>query len=205
MLQALEAQAKEIPEALSSVLLNYKALKKKIKAIPAADGEGGCQSEAEADFVRTLNADVEKFNELFMDKEEIAVMKLASLAEDVQRLKKSLEAEKGNTISLSSRASALMRSLVDFHGDLVLTLHWSLINYSALSKILKKHDKRTGVQIRQPYLTSILQQVSLILRKTGPSSHSLSTSSAAFQQHVHPEQTGQKSRDSGGGGGGARS
>lgn len=49
-------------------------------------------------------------------------------------------------------------ALVQFHGELVLLLHWSLLNYAAVVKILKKHDKRTGVLLRAPYLANVLQQ-----------------------------------------------
>ncbi|GLI68571.1 hypothetical protein VaNZ11_013037 [Volvox africanus] len=48
--------------------------------------------------------------------------------------------------------------LVQFHGEMVLLLHWSLLNYAAVVKILKKHDKRTGVLLRAPYLANVLQQ-----------------------------------------------
>ena len=40
-----------------------------------------------------------------------------------------------------------------------MTMHWSQINYSAIVKILKKHDKRTGVLLRAPYLANVLHQV----------------------------------------------
>ena len=30
------------------------------------------------------------------------------------------------------------------HGEMVLLLHWSSLNYAGLTKILKKHDKCTG-------------------------------------------------------------
>lgn len=49
--------------------------------------------------------------------------------------------------------------LVQFHGEMVLLLHWSLLNYAAVVKILKKHDKRTRVLLRAPYLANVLQQV----------------------------------------------
>ncbi|GFR41498.1 hypothetical protein Agub_g2192 [Astrephomene gubernaculifera] len=48
--------------------------------------------------------------------------------------------------------------LVQFHGEMVLLLHWSLLNYAAVVKILKKHDKRSGVLLRAPYLANVLQQ-----------------------------------------------
>lgn len=42
---------------------------------------------------------------------------------------------------------------------MVLLLHWSLLNYAAVVKILKKHDKRSGLLLRAPYLANVLQQV----------------------------------------------
>lgn len=41
---------------------------------------------------------------------------------------------------------------------MVLLLHWSLLNYNAVVKILKKHDKRTGLLLRAPFLANVLQQ-----------------------------------------------
>lgn len=44
-------------------------------------------------------------------------------------------------------------------GEMVLLLHWSFLNYAAVTKILKKHDKRTGRQLKDQYLAHALQQV----------------------------------------------
>lgn len=54
------------------------------------------------------------------------------------------------------------KQMVDFHGELVLLLHWSLVNYAAVAKILKKHDKLTGSRLRAPVLASVLHQVSWV-------------------------------------------
>lgn len=43
-------------------------------------------------------------------------------------------------------------------GEIVLLLHWGLLNYAAVTKILKKHDKQTGVPLRAPYLEAVLKQ-----------------------------------------------
>ncbi|EFJ43033.1 hypothetical protein VOLCADRAFT_96781 [Volvox carteri f. nagariensis] len=67
----------------------------------------------------------------------------------------------GTSSSSSPHFSALQEvksRLVQFHGEMVLLLHWSLLNYAAVVKILKKHDKRTGVLLRAPYLANVLQQ-----------------------------------------------
>lgn len=50
------------------------------------------------------------------------------------------------------------RAFADFHGELVLMEHWTSLNYTALVKILKKHDKRSSLRLRSPVLVSALQQ-----------------------------------------------
>lgn len=54
---------------------------------------------------------------------------------------------------------SMLLMLCPHAGELVMVLHWSLINYSAIVKILKKHDKRSGVLLRAPYLANVLTQV----------------------------------------------
>jgi hypothetical protein len=48
--------------------------------------------------------------------------------------------------------------VVDFHGEMVLLLNYSGINYTGLAKILKKYDKRTGGLLRLPVVAGVLQQ-----------------------------------------------
>ena len=53
---------------------------------------------------------------------------------------------------------AAYKCFVDFHGELLLLLHWSLLAYTGLVKILKKHLKRTGLPVRAPQLENLLSQ-----------------------------------------------
>ncbi|KAM0920991.1 hypothetical protein ACQ4PT_007207 [Festuca glaucescens] len=58
-------------------------------------------------------------------------------------------------------AEELMRvgkEIVDFHGEMVLLVNYSALNYTGLVKILKKYDKRTGALIRLPFIQRVLQQ-----------------------------------------------
>lgn len=48
--------------------------------------------------------------------------------------------------------------MVDFHGEMVLLLNYSSINYTGLAKILKKFDKRTGGVLRLPFIAGVLRQ-----------------------------------------------
>lgn len=47
---------------------------------------------------------------------------------------------------------------VDLHGQLLLLVHWSILAYTGLVKILKKHHKRTGFPICAPHLENLLSQ-----------------------------------------------
>ena len=53
---------------------------------------------------------------------------------------------------------AAYKRFVDFHGELLLLLHWSLLAYTGLVKILKKHLKRTGRPVGAPQLDDLLSQ-----------------------------------------------
>ena len=44
------------------------------------------------------------------------------------------------------------------HGELVLLLSWSQLNYQGLVKILKKHDKHSSLTLKNPFLQNALQQ-----------------------------------------------
>jgi hypothetical protein len=44
-------------------------------------------------------------------------------------------------------------------GAQVLLENYSSLNYTGLVKILKKHDKRTGMLLRMPYINNVLRQV----------------------------------------------
>ena len=50
------------------------------------------------------------------------------------------------------------KQFVDFHGELLLLVHWSILAYTGLVKILKKHHKRTGLLVKAPHLDNLLSQ-----------------------------------------------
>ncbi|KAL5559805.1 hypothetical protein UlMin_036016 [Ulmus minor] len=160
------------------MFLSYKYLKKQLKLIypkegdepPAkrlrlADGDGDCDGDggdlaaAEinddgevtkevADFVKLLREQIEKFNEFFLQKEEDYVIAWKELQDRIEKAKDANEdlAEVG-------------RKVVDLHGEMVLLEIYSILNYTGLVKITKKHDKRSGAPlIRMPFIQSVLQQ-----------------------------------------------
>lgn len=120
----------------------------------AADGAAAIElaggiAEEDREFVATLNTDLSRVNSYFMEKEEEAVIRLRELEDRLEAAREGLDAPD---------LEQLRNELVDFHGELVLMLHWSLVNYAAVAKILKKHDKMTGSRLRAPVLASVLHQ-----------------------------------------------
>lgn len=140
-----------------AMFLDYKKLKKVLKDLAgkgagppaAAGGEGGAGnlSEEEVQFIATLNEEVKKFNEFFVDKEEEYVIQ-------VRDLEDRMKAPGGD----GAGAVEVQRALVELHGELVLQLHWSSLNYTSLIKILKKHDKISDISLRSPFLKTVLSQ-----------------------------------------------
>lgn len=138
------------------------------------------------EFIDELNDELNSFNDLFIDREEDFVIRLKTLQDKVAAFlfssSLSAAATPANAVTdadtthhasgtgnagapnvptrASSRSSTSMRlrsELVDFHGEIVLLLNWSMVNYTALTKLLKKHDKLTGNCLREKYLENALQ------------------------------------------------
>ena len=105
------------------------------------------RSLADAVFPQELN----KFNDFFMEKEEELVMLDSALGERASKL---LADPAAPPELLASTCTALAK----FHGELVLLEHWCSLNYAALVKILKKHDKRSRLSLRLPILVNVLHQ-----------------------------------------------
>ncbi|MCL7028607.1 hypothetical protein MKW94_003169 [Papaver nudicaule] len=170
--KSLSNQIEETLPEWGDKFLSYKELKKRLKlidpkvgerssnkrlrAIDDADEEFSIVTEdelkgmtrEEIDFIRLLEAELEKFNWFFVDKEEEYIIRLKELQDRVAKAK-----ESSNEELIKAR-----KEIVDFHGEMVLLENYSALNYTGLVKILKKYDKRTGAVIRLPFIQRILQQ-----------------------------------------------
>ncbi|GMJ07716.1 ARABIDOPSIS THALIANA SPX DOMAIN GENE 2, SPX domain gene 2 [Hibiscus trionum] len=150
--------------------LPYKDLKKQLKLIYPKDGndkqpnkrprldstdggdggfkeEEGEVSKEVMDFVLLLEAEVEKFNAFFVEKEEDYVIKWRELQHRAEKAKAS-----------DRELTEVGREIVDFHGEMVLLENYSALNYTGLVKIIKKYDKRSGALVRLPFIQKVLQQ-----------------------------------------------
>ncbi|PSR84507.1 SPX domain-containing protein [Actinidia chinensis var. chinensis] len=164
--KSLRNQIEETLPEWRDKFLSYKELKKRLKLIEprggnraskrprvsgdCTDGGGGGGEEMtkdENDFMELLEAELEKFNAFFVEKEEDYIIRLKDLQDRVAKAK-----------DLSEEMIRIRKEIVDFHGEMVLLENYSALNYTGLVKILKKYDKRTGALLRSPFIQKVLQQ-----------------------------------------------
>ena len=53
---------------------------------------------------------------------------------------------------------ALHGSVLNLHGETLLMMHWSMLAYTGLVKIMKKYNKRTGKLLHAPGMSGLLSQ-----------------------------------------------
>ncbi|XP_057508345.1 SPX domain-containing protein 1-like [Actinidia eriantha] len=164
--KSLSNQIEETLPEWRDKFLSYKELKKRLKLIEPRGGEnraakrprmataGDCtegggeeMTKEENDFIELLEAELEKFNAFFVEKEEDYIIRLKDLQDRVAKAK-----------DLSEEMIRIRKEIVDFHGEMVLLENYSALNYTGLVKILKKYDKRTGALLRSPFIQKVLQQ-----------------------------------------------
>jgi len=149
------------PAQLESCFLDYKQMKKILKkAAECKDkGDQAGTKQLEKQFVDLLHGNLERINAHFIEAEEDAVIKMQNLRDEHEAAcqKRASQPSVDDATWLATPAVRSMRSrFVDLHGELVLLLHWSIMNYAGTLKILKKHDKLLGGHSQQGLLGAIL-------------------------------------------------
>ncbi|KAJ8498523.1 hypothetical protein OPV22_009075 [Ensete ventricosum] len=142
----LKRQIEESLPEWRDKFLCYKDLKKLVKLISATQPS----SKAEAEFICLLNSEIDKFNAFFVDQEEEFIIRQMELQEWIKR-----------RVAATSAAAEYARigtEMVNLHGEMVLLVNYSSVNYTGLAKILKKYDKRTGGLLRLPFIEKVLEQ-----------------------------------------------
>lgn len=141
--------------------LSYKDLKKQLKRVYSRDGRGDKRMKLSnsdeidsvatdkevADFVKLCQEQIDKFNDFVLEKQEWYLIKIEVL--------------EGNLIAAKDSNEELKkvgRTLADLHGEIVLLLNYSWLNYTGLVKILKKHDKLSGALVRLPFIQKVLKE-----------------------------------------------
>lgn len=152
----LKKQVEESLPEWRDKFLAYKRLKRLVRLVPADPSAPRRRRAAEAAFLRLLDGEVDRFNAFFLEREEDFVIRHRELQEAVKKV------AAGDHEPAAPRRAAEMRrvrrEVVDLHGEMVLLLNYSAINYTGLAKILKKYDKRTGRLLRLPFIEKVLGQ-----------------------------------------------
>jgi len=128
--------------------------RRRFSSSPAAAAASPSSSRAaEADFLTLLDAEIDKFNAFFLEREEEFVIRQRELQERIHRAS-------ADAAASEATIARIQREVVDFHGEMVLLLNYSSVNYTGLAKILKKFDKRTGgvFGLRLPVIAGVLRQ-----------------------------------------------
>uniref|UniRef100_A0ACD5WSI2 Uncharacterized protein n=1 Tax=Avena sativa TaxID=4498 RepID=A0ACD5WSI2_AVESA len=129
--------------------LRYKELKPIVSAVSGLP-------PSPAEFAALLDAEIEKINIFFIEQEEEFIIRHKELQEAI----KGALARKAAVPEAAHEAevAAIRREIVNFHGEMVLLLNYSSVNYIGLAKILKKYDKRTGAVLRLAVIETVLAQ-----------------------------------------------
>ncbi|KAK2392147.1 SPX domain-containing protein [Trifolium repens] len=146
----LKSQIEQTLPEWRDQFLSYKNLKKQLKIMCPKDGHTPAKLEAYQvnHFLYLLAVEINKFNTFFVNKEEEYIIKWKLLQDTVDRAMDYSDME----------LMSLGREIVDFHGEMVLLMNYSALNYTGLVKIIKKHDKRTGALLRLPFIQEVLNQ-----------------------------------------------
>ncbi|KAK4476496.1 hypothetical protein RD792_015650 [Penstemon davidsonii] len=140
--------------------LSYKELKKLVRLISSGPRVLNGPARAEAEFMYLLNNEIEKFNAFFMEQEEDFIIRHKELAERIEKVidRWGPNGSEPSEEEYREEMGKMRRDIVNFHGEMVLLMSYSNINYTGLAKILKKYDKRTGGVLRLAFIQNVLQQ-----------------------------------------------
>ncbi|GIL58484.1 hypothetical protein Vafri_13613 [Volvox africanus] len=128
------------------------------------------EASEEARFTAVLTDHLQRLNDRFLEREETCVIQLerleaeAAAAETANGDGADLDGEIGSggtpaaQKAVAEQRAQLYKRFVNFHGEVLLLVHWSVLAYTATVKILKKHHKRTGLLLRAPQLADLLSQ-----------------------------------------------
>lgn len=145
----LESAAHDVPGSYTDIYSAYKSLKKRLKRLPVASAGDPDFLEAERGFVEETSREIDALS-------ATRVRRQAQSSQQLAQLQARMEAE-GESFE---ERHALYQSLVNFHGETLLLMHWSILAYTAIVKLLKKHQKHTGILVQAPHLRTVLSQSS---------------------------------------------
>lgn len=156
----LKQQIQETLPGWRDKFLSYKDLKQLVRMISSSPVGSQQYTKTEVDFVYLLNLEVDKFNTFFVEMEEDFVIRHKELRQRIQRVQDTWgpNGSHPSEIDYKEEMEKIRKDIVNFHGEMVLLINYSNVNYIGLAKILKKYDKRTGELLRLPFIQKVLEQ-----------------------------------------------
>jgi len=157
----LKHQMQETLPSWRDKFLSYDHLKKLVRLISAAPAVLiGKSGKAKAEFLYMLNNEIDKLNSFFMEQEEDFIIRNEELQKRIKNVTDTWgpNGSYPSKIIYGNEVGKLRKDIVDLHGEMVLLINYSNINYTGLAKIMKKYDKRTGALLRLPFIQEILEQ-----------------------------------------------
>ncbi|KAJ0008056.1 hypothetical protein Pint_30106 [Pistacia integerrima] len=97
-------------------------------------------------FTTLLGEELQKVNTFYIDKEEDYIIRLKELQD--------MEAN----LSCHREMLNLQKDILEFHGEMVQLLQYSVLNSTGFVKIVKKHKKRSGSSIHVSFMPRVLEQ-----------------------------------------------
>ncbi|XVE52197.1 hypothetical protein DITRI_Ditri02bG0103700 [Diplodiscus trichospermus] len=142
--------AKSLPEWERKFLF-YKALKQRVKLInPHSNGNKRSRSgnlpTQDMRFTLLLDRELDKINSFYIDKEEDYIIRFREMEIMAENLNGYVEMVQ------------VQKEILDFHSEMVMLLHYSVINFAGLIKIVKKHKKRIGGSVYSSQMPRVQQQ-----------------------------------------------
>ncbi|OQR87371.1 hypothetical protein ACHHYP_08968 [Achlya hypogyna] len=146
--------------------MNYKVLKKRIKAVvgsqkPSTTPAGTVadsakeaeltQNREEIEFFMELRDQLRKLACFYVSEEKRYLFRFHQLQAVLRDMKKKADVDEMD-------AKRLMLAFVHFYRECIQLENYAVMNYQGFSKILKKHDKMTGHNTRTKYMRKMVNQ-----------------------------------------------
>lgn len=148
--KTMRATVETADPEFAAYYMSYKDLKRHLPDIHTAPPASNHPPAVNAPFFRTLKCEVDKVNDFFLDKQEDHVIEAAELSARVRVL-----VAAGHAAVDRTAVDRLVARLADFRASLVRLDEFTSVNYTGFRKILKKHDKKTGLRIQRHYLSVV--------------------------------------------------
>jgi SPX domain protein involved in polyphosphate accumulation len=108
------------------------------------------KSSAEVDFFRALRVELSKTSKFFATSERLFIIRFKRIKQALDMLQQSA----GPTTP--DDWSRLLTACVRFYREVLMLENFAIMNYCGFSKILKKHDKVTGLCTRDAFMTNVM-------------------------------------------------